>query len=318
MNIKQFEEFTRQVNYESIGTVAGGFIGTIPTTITLINNYINITPNVNPEMKKDIFEIAKPAFKEKKLALTKTLIVTLSGSNDKILNNYYEAAQILENAFRQVNAQPLDKCPICNQSGCDSAALYKNLYNTVHHGCMEQKCAQENDSLRSNAINGNYLSGMLGGFLGAVLSVLLCSVAIITVETMFTALYMLIPFAIYYGYKMLNGRMDKFVTIYTLVLSLIAAAACNYIPVIYILASNVGQGVPFSWVLRYAFSAEIFKLILEDLVFSYLFIIIGIVSTWRLINKTGISYIEDNHRILETMKPLSGRAYDNTFNNINR
>lgn len=115
-------------------------------------------------------------------------------------------------------------CPLCKQANCDSYGYVKNSYHAVHANCVQNDLAAHQMKHEKNARTGNYGLGLLGAILGLIigcavigtligfLAGLAATISLALAGLLYFisyAAYILPPIFIFYGYRLLNGKMDK-------------------------------------------------------------------------------------------------------------
>lgn len=122
----------------------------------------------------------------------------------------------------------------------------------------------------------NYVLGVIGSIIGALIATLPWILMYIYGEMMISLLAILIAFGAFYGYKLFKGKIDKKLPIIISVVSIIAISIATLIiiPGALLIEAGVDANIE-NFKILYE-DSEFFSAIMKDYVVSIIFTIIGI------------------------------------------
>ena len=122
----------------------------------------------------------------------------------------------------------------------------------------------------------NYVLGVIGSIIGALIATLPWILMYIYGEMMLSLLAILIAFGAFYGYKLFKGKIDKKLPIIISVVSIIAISIATLIiiPGALLIEAGVDANIE-NFKILYE-DSEFFSAIMKDYVVSIIFTIIGI------------------------------------------
>lgn len=271
------------------------------TTVITINS---VFPNkLGRRLRKEL-----PA----KCALTWNGPVTLtcSGQGEELFGVFSAAMDTVTAAMAEAGLGVQDKCAFCGKDGCESLAIVGGKYVPVHAGCCQERSYATATKAEMNERNGNYLTGLIGAILGGIVATLPSLATIWFMERIFSALFILIPLGIYYGYRLCRGRMNGFVGVVTVLLSLAMPFVLEQM--VFYLSLATTYGIVPNFLASVDFYFELFTVeeMIEDLAMPYVFLIFGLIVTFKQITRTAAHEVADASTVLESM--TSWRSYSAT------
>lgn len=193
------------------------------------------------------------------------------------LNRYLD--QMTE-VFQSLGLKTLDYCPYCGQYETDGTRNIKGSIIHVHETCVKNFIDQVETHLETKGQSKEFmvkslLYAVIGGFIG-----LIPSIIVLFATGFYSAwLFMIIPFAAFYGFKKGGAQKGSYVMIFIAVISLILAPGFMFY--IYY-ADAMFYEVPFS---EYLAVEEIRGYFVRDMIMSVLFTIISLSVAWKSIYK---------------------------------
>lgn len=196
----------------------------------------------------------------------------------------------LRNASKLVSAP--ERCGMCNKKECDSFAMVGAKFTSVHRECVTNKSMKVAEDARQNKRGGNYLLGIVGAIIGALVGCIPTILTVVLMKMEYGILYFLIPLASYQGYKIFKGKMGGVARVVVIAASVLAFIFMQ--PIIYhILWTMDGYNKSIWYDIIYYFAYIPLPTFFEESWFGILFLIIGIVSSFKAL---GVS----NDDILQT------------------
>lgn len=321
MNKQTFQQFMEARQFKVYGMNAFGVIGEYPVTVIASGSRLwNFVFAVDmTDAKQQIKELRKEnkkkySFVQNNLGLT--VSATIRGK--QVEQDYDTVVRELTAALRQKGIRPAKTCPFCKQGSCDVLVAHgvtgQGLirYVPAHHRCVDNEAAQTVQNAQENEVHGNYITGVIGAILGAIVGTIPSLLTILAMEKIYAILFALIPLCIYGGYKLLKGKMNKFVIVLTVILSICSIFLLYFEQITYYLVHDFG--VAFTDALQLMpelmKDGEVWKEALTSNIMAFVFIGLGILIAWGQISRTGASEIQNAEEIRKTMIPY---GEDNLF-----
>lgn len=278
-----------------INDKAHGHIGTFPINLIYASGTISfsILTTISTdkqekkahkkERKKIAQQIGEGLAKKCKFSANDVGFYGIMNGNKNSLDEIYDyIISSFNSQIRNSNIKPLDLCPICKESNCDSLGLYHENYSNLHRHCLQKVIVQQQEKSENYANKENYLTGILGALLGAIVGALPNLFTVTVMNTYYTLAYALIPLASYYGYTKMNGKRSKsavgIIMISSLLISFLLVFVITAITIV-----NEGFPLELFWALMK--SPEFFPEIAPDMFTSVGFCALGILTTWNMITK---------------------------------
>lgn len=177
----------------------------------------------------------------------------------------------------------INTCKVCNTPNCDTYQVIDGVIYCVHNQCKINSINSQISEIYENESKGNYLTGAIGGLIGAFLGAIPSIIVIVAFSRISAWLFALIPIVSYYGYTLLNGKRKNFMMVFIVIFTLISTIFSYNFAMYFTLSATYG-GISLS-----EFSTIISMIsteYLEDLLKCILFSGIGVLLSWRLISNT--------------------------------
>lgn len=182
--------------------------------------------------------------------------------------------------FKEIGLGQFNYCPYCGKEDTDSTRVIKGALIHVHDECVKDFIQKVNTHLNTVGNSKEHLLksivyAIIGGIIG-----LIPSIIILMVIGIYSAwLFILIPFAAFYGYKKGGAQRGSYVMIIIAVISLILAP--SFMLFVYYDIS-VYYEVPFQEML---INPEFSAAFLQDMILSVVFTLIALWASWKSIFK---------------------------------
>lgn len=232
-----------------------------------------------------------------------------SGKDDDLFDMFTAAMDTVTDAMREAGISVPDKCPFCKQDNCDALALFGGAYQPAHRTCCQERSYSVSTDAEMNDRQGSYLTGFIGAVLGGIIATLPSLATTVWIERIYAALFFLIPLGVYYGYKLLRGRMDKTAGVISVVVSLVMPFVLEML-VFYVSVAKEFHILPNI----FATSAWYFDLFTPDemlasMAMPYVFLIFGIIVTFKQITRTSANDVADAGNLLESMTSFGSGSF---------
>lgn len=292
MKAQELQSFAERNGFRWIDGCAYGVIGEYPLLFRLNGgakgNMVVITlatpgaaayKAIKPALKSGLNKIAA----HQMMADGTTLMVTMQAKPDFLQAHFANVVNCVISACRDNGVKVPETCPICGLDDCGSVAHIGQCYRPVHKACLTGVYSAAKATAEENQINGNFFTGIIGAILGGIVGCIPNLLSLYFAERFFAILYALIPLGIFYGYKLLNGRMNKAVKWITVALSAIFAVGIEFAMLaIYMIQA----GVPLGFMGEILSDGEFIGALAAEIPMSLLFVAIGIGIAWSQISRT--------------------------------
>ena len=194
---------------------------------------------------------------------------------------------------------PPRTCPVCGNGECDCVALLHNEYVPTHRDCVGRVVHETELQAEESLSKGSYLRGFVGAVIGGLVGALPSLLTILFLERMFVVLYALIPLAAYYGYKLLQGTMDKGAMVCTVISGILNLFSLNFLVFVFQVRKLYGA-LP----LGFLFTAFFGNLgtILPDMILDFVFLALGIWICYGRISRTAKGDVSNAYAVLDTVE----------------
>lgn len=199
-----------------------------------------------------------------------------------------------------------DTCPLCRRGSCDALALMNGGYVPVHQSCCENHSHDAVARAEVNSQQGNYAAGWIGALLGGLVGAVPTILVSWFLEIISVWLCLLIPLAAYYGYKLFRGRMDRMVTVATVVSSLLQVFVMEQALFYMSIVTYMGIWPSVPAAVGYYFELMSPGDIASDLAMPLIFVILGILCVSGIIKRTNRTVTIDAGAMLDSMTDLNG------------
>ena len=318
MNKKQFKEFFEAHHFKVVeqGSVAFayGVLENFPITVVYSGTKkmsVNLSVETG-EIKQQIKALNRINKKFRFMRGKDGVIAYIVIDKKQAEEDWRLATGELLRVLRQAGIRPASACALCGQGGCDALIAQGGFYMPVHKRCVDEKANQTLASVDKNENEGNYITGVIGAILGTFVGVLPSVLTSLFMDTIHSLLFALIPLCIYGGYKLFKGKMNRFVIVLTIILSVLS---------VYLLQFEV---CVFWWMKEYGLVfSEAFALLgdaltdssfLADLtvnsLMEFFFVALGILIAWGQIRKTNVDTLQETNALKDTMMPYGDPYFD--------
>lgn len=130
---------------------------------------------------------------------------------------------------------------------------------------------------------GNYLSGVLGAFIGGLIAAVPWIVLYVFLNMITSIAAVLIGMGAYAGYKMMNGPKSKGAIGIIIVVSLIVVTLTNFVIIPFVYLAKDGYPISMRYYKWFFSSKELMAAMVKDYAFSILFTFLGVQSVIRTI-----------------------------------
>ena len=238
-----------------------------------------------------------------------TMMLACSARDGELTIKFVEGMKALTGLLREEGLLPPERCPLCNQGGCDAAALTGSgpvgSYLPVHQRCCQERSYSAVSHAEVNSLKGNYLPGFIGAMLGGAVGAIPSILTIIFLETIYALLYALIPLAAYYGYKLFKGKMNLAATVAAVVSAVFQLFMVEW--TVFWYALHVEYDIwpnPFQTVMLYYQVAKVSDMV-ADMAMPALFTILGLWIVFSQITRTNKTAVVDANAALDSITPYS-------------
>jgi len=200
-------------------------------------------------------------------------------------------------------------CPLCREkdSPCDALALVGDGYVPVHQSCCRLRASENVTRAERNDVSGNYLTGIVGALLLGLAACLPTVLSIWFMDRIFAVLYALIPLGAYYGYKLFRGKMNQATLPIVIAVSVLALFAIEQMIFYLLIVDTYGVYPSVLDTVHAYFSVITPGDIVSQMAGSFLFLLLGLFLTFRVIKRTNQSEIQASGVQMESMIPYRGR-----------
>ncbi|MPM94666.1 hypothetical protein SDC9_141814 [bioreactor metagenome] len=200
-------------------------------------------------------------------------------------------------------------CPLCREKGrsCDALALVGGGYVPVHQSCCRSRASEGVTRAEQNDAYGSYLTGILGALLFGLAACLPTVLSIWFLDRILAVFYALIPLGAYYGYKLFRGKMNRAALPIVIVVSVLALFAIEQMIFYLLIVNTYGVYLSVLDTVPFYFSVMTPGDIVSEMAGSFLFLLLGLWMTFRVIKRTNRTKIQESVVQLESMVPYRGR-----------
>lgn len=214
---------------------------------------------------------------------------------------FQEMIQGIIRIFRATGIEPPGECVICGEKHADSFAVIDGGNHPIHRECLQKQLTVT----RQRVSSGSYLFGVLGSILGCLVGCIPCILSLNMVGKTFCVLFLFIPPCIYYGCKLLKGKMNHFVFWMSVFLSFVSVYVIEL--AVRVQYNLVQQNLPFEWyyithVLEKLMTYDgIWWMITKQAGLNFVFALMGILINWELISQTSLKAEENVVKVINTI-----------------
>ncbi|MDR1736417.1 MAG: hypothetical protein LBR85_06080 [Oscillospiraceae bacterium] len=224
------------------------------------------------------------------------------------------ATQILLAELPRLGVLPVDTCCYCGEGECDDRTRNGDVYCPAHTRCKGQQSEKILAEIEHNQQHGSILLGVVGAILGGLVGCIPSFITAHFLDMISGWLFLLIPVASYFGYKLFKGVMNAAVPIIISIISLLSTfvLVLSYeYTAVYQALSEAYPGFQeelaaegdsaFGYIFDLMFSEELRGDLFADMIVPFLFCVGGLIGVWGLISKT------NKDRRLEAERLASGQ-----------
>lgn len=229
---------------------------------------------------------------------------------DDLLARFAERMDAYTAALRENGIMPADTCAVSGrahpESLCLVAANNSVSYQPVCAAVVKDQNYQAQERVEANENSGNYVTGFIGALLGMIVGLIPNLLTIIYMEHIYSLLFMLVPLAAMFGYKLFRGKMNTVSIVIVILLSLVGVVLIPYLEIVFYLVRD--YSVPFGDALKLTAEAFTDAETLSDLSGEFLqlllFMGLGIFASWRIMqSKTNNSVMANSNAQLSSLRP---------------
>lgn len=311
-----FNEMMGKLGLRVIGKgMACGSAGHFPVTVEVTNRLLGkVIFTYVFDGKSDRWKMAKTQIQ----AMLQPLKMSAAAGDDRIqitmfLKNAIELSlprvlkmiEEMDHILIESKEKPPCTCSVCGKENADSFAVLNSICQPVHRDCLQQEMNLIHEKTEKNQKKGTYLTGVMGSMLGLAIGILPSVLSIYYTGKIYAAFFTIIPICIYFGYKLLWGKLTKFAVGLTVVLSIVSIYIMNIVVVImqYVLEDGikVKEAMNLYFGRLMTFDTWITLTTNSDTLLCFLFVAVGIIIQWGQISKTNRGNINRIDRVIDTV-----------------
>ncbi len=290
MTTEDFPIVAEALGLEQMGAVFAGFVDGWPILARTMGNVCYFTVSTEPARDKRALKQLK--------ALAKSSGIGIQWVNHELcfLFNKRTVAETSEtellrhclSALGACGVTPWDKCPVCGQNDCDSAAPNGNVFRLVHIDCLARNAEKAQNAKEENDFSGSYITGLIGALLGMIVGTLPSLLVIILSNTVYSLLMALIPICAYFGYKLLRGKMNAAALVISIIMAVLGVLLIQWELFVYYVMQedNVSLGKALNDVLPLLSDGQAWSELMEDTAGSFLMAALGVWFSFSIISRT--------------------------------
>lgn len=152
--------------------------------------------------------------------------VTFGFKKPRLVVDHYQKIRDLITA--NAGSFNFDQCPYCFMGSCDVAGMYKGTAaRRMHRQCFLN--SRNNEMEKINSSDGNYITGLIGAILAAIIMVAISEALVIGAQRIFYILYLGFPLFVAGGFRLGKGPYGPMGTFCHITVSILAMYAYFYI-----------------------------------------------------------------------------------------
>lgn len=213
--------------------------------------------------------------------------------------------QAIASALQQNGISTADSCAVCGGGSPDSLCFYDSSFQPVHSACIRSSLEQARQDIEQNKVNGSYITGFVGAFLGMLVGSAANILSIVLAERIYALLFALVPLAAAWGYRKFNGKMNMISVVMILLLSFVSIFIMQYVTVVVYLVDEYGLAVGEAiWASSdLLLTGEGLMAIVTGSGDLFLFMLLGIFIAWRSIIQTNTGSLKNLESLRATLRP---------------
>lgn len=314
MKQQQVEHFFTQRGYITFENVVLGAEGIWPVCVVHESSLTGRTISLSI----DVQQVPETALRQKLKQEAEAIPhCQLDWTNDAVCadlkpKNEQELAQmwgqlfaLLFQFFDTHHITPPTCCPICGHHNCDVVALYKDRFAPIHSVCLRRLTNEAEERAELQHLNGSYVTGLIGGVLGGILGALSNILLTWKAGRSHSLLFALIPLGIYYGYKLLRGKMDRMAVVFTVALSVVDLLLMNFVLLAISTMTEQNTGLTAAWahVQPILLDGKTWLGILKNSWFPFLCLATATHTVWNRISRTASTEAQELYARLLSAVP---------------
>ncbi len=318
MKVEMFDEIMEKLGLRVIGKgMACGSAGHFPVSVEVTNWLFGKVVFIYVfDEKSDRWKMAKQRIQ----TMLRTLNMSVAAGDDRIqitmfLKNTMEnslprVAKMIEEMdciLNESKEKPPCTCGVCGREDSDSFAILNGICQPVHRECLQQEMNRIHAKTETNQRKGTYLTGIIGAVFGLAVGILPCVLSIYYTGKIYAAFFTIIPICIYFGYKLLWGKLTKFVVGLTVILSLVSIYVMNIVVIMmqYVLTDGIKikEAADLYFGRLMTFDTWVKLTVNSDTLLCFLFVAIGIMIQWGQISKTNQGKVNQIDQVIDTVTP---------------
>lgn len=212
------------------------------------------------------------------------------GKGKKVEEGLDDLLAVIPAALRRHAITPQKTCPICHRADCELLAAHGGYYQPIHQSCLDGITQEASQKMAQNQEKGSHLTGLVGALLGGIVGSIPAVAVVIFTSTAYSLLYFLIPLGVYHGYRLARGKMDGLVLPLTCLLSIFFGVMTDVANLAFEMVDN---DIPLKYLGAMLSNGEIQRVMIGDMLYSLLFVALGLYVTWQQISRTARSSMDD-------------------------
>lgn len=316
MQRAEFFDYIRLNGFKVADSHGFGVVNGYPVSVTWVNKrLVQLQLAAAKEQWKEHKKELNSAFKGKgnvSFGADSIYISLKLNDSDDLLNRLKDAV----NCVKNLGIRDDNTCPICKMSGCDTAAFLNGAYRTTHSACLDTMLTDKKAKFEDNTHNGNYITGIIGAILGMLIGTIPSFFTIVWMNTIYALLFALIPLFAYHGYRLLRGKMNKFVIVLSIIMGIAGVYVLNFALLGYNVMTGYGLSIVdyFTVLPIFLSDTDVWISMTTDSIVDFFFVIVGIAIVWKQITRTSATEIRDAEKIRDTALPYGNAIMGDYMN----
>lgn len=289
MNLSEWGQFLNTKGIEMHDQLGCGVIDRYPLSMQLIGKSSQITSiivkiQLASPLKKNHRKEVRNLLKHKGAIsyMGRIIQLTVKTAGMQYPYDFSQTVVSLINYLANNNIQESVRCPVCSQFSTDAMAYYNGAFQKLHMHCIQSVLNSQEAAVENNEKSSHFLTGLLGALLGGLVGMIPNVLTILFLQRIYALLFTLIPICIFYGYRLLKGRMHSGAVVLTILLSILTLFVMEYVVLVIQVYQQSGM-----WFLKEClqafFNREFLLEMLKEMGMSFVFLGLGILYSWRMI-----------------------------------
>lgn len=313
MKQSSFFEALAAQRYHVVGNAAYGVLDAYPFAVRQLQNnkkYVTVSITVQTAPDRAAARAHRAALKQQGIKASwngRVLSYSFRTGRGATPGQLRAGLTVAVQTLRQAGLTPPCTCGICAQGGTDAFILRSippQGYDAVHARCVDQLHGSAHAQVQKNP--GSYLTGIAGALAGALVGALPAFLALQFLHLVSAWLFLLLPVASYFGYKLCRGRMNAAAGVSAVVCSLLGLglvilawdAAVNMSD----LGKSFTDAVRLTWHFTFVeFSAKYWEWIRPNIASIALFYLLGVFFSFGVVSRTNKTELKSVEQMRATM-----------------